>query len=231
MKGAFCVNEWLIEQGDLVLKEAPARGASIEKTPVDWPKTKVWGWGGYYARLFFNVEGREPQGVIKPEDYEKERDAMIERLKAIRGPEGRTLGDAGHQAQRVLRRRPGRLSGPHGLFRRPLLAVGRHARAGGRCISSRTTPARTTPSTPRRGCISSTIRASRVGPAARHRHHRRRPDRPAKLGLPVPSDMKGQDHRMTEVASALPLRREPAFVSKEESVERPMCDRVMNRKA
>jgi predicted AlkP superfamily phosphohydrolase/phosphomutase len=88
MKGAFCINEWLIREGDLVLKEAPKKGASIEKTPVDWPKTKVWGWGGYYARLFFNVEGREPQGIIKPEDYEKEREAMIERLLAIKGPEG-----------------------------------------------------------------------------------------------------------------------------------------------
>ena len=88
MKGAFCINEWLIREGDLVLKEKPQRGASIEKTPVDWRRTKVWGWGGYYARLFFNVEGREPQGIIKPEDYEKEREAMIERLLAIRGPNG-----------------------------------------------------------------------------------------------------------------------------------------------
>jgi len=88
MKGAFCVNEWLIEQGDLVLKQASARGASIEKTPVDWGRTKAWGWGGYYARIFFNVEGREPQGIIKPEDYEKEREAMIRRLLAVRGPKG-----------------------------------------------------------------------------------------------------------------------------------------------
>ncbi|MDP2913829.1 MAG: alkaline phosphatase family protein [Candidatus Aminicenantes bacterium] len=88
MKGAFCINDWLIEEGDLVLKEIPKRGASIEKTAVDWPKTKAWGWGGYYARLFLNVEGREPQGVIKPEDYEKERDRLTERLKAIRGPRG-----------------------------------------------------------------------------------------------------------------------------------------------
>ncbi len=90
MKGAFCINEWLIEQGELVLKETPKRGASIEKTAVDWPKTRVWGWGGYYARLFLNVEGREPQGVIKPEDYEKERDILAAKLKKIRGPKGET---------------------------------------------------------------------------------------------------------------------------------------------
>jgi predicted AlkP superfamily phosphohydrolase/phosphomutase len=88
MKGAFCVNEWLIEQGDLVLKEAPKRGATIEKTPIDWDRTKAWGWGGYYARIFMNVEGREPRGIIKPEDYDKEREALAARLRRIRGPQG-----------------------------------------------------------------------------------------------------------------------------------------------
>lgn len=88
MKGVFCINEWLIEQGDLVLKETPKKGASIEKTAVDWPKTKIWGWGGFYARLFLNVEGREPQGIIKPEDYEEEREALAERILNIRGPKG-----------------------------------------------------------------------------------------------------------------------------------------------
>lgn len=88
MKGCFSVNEWLIEQGDLVLKAKPDKPVSVEKLDVDWPKTKVWGWGGYYARLFLNVEGREPQGIIPAEDYEKERDALAERILGIRGPNG-----------------------------------------------------------------------------------------------------------------------------------------------
>ena len=88
MKGAFCVNEWLIDEGDLVVKERPRKPTSVDDLEIVWPKTKVWGWGGYYARLFLNVEGREPQGIIKPEDYEKERDALIERLVALRGPNG-----------------------------------------------------------------------------------------------------------------------------------------------
>ncbi len=88
MKGAFCINEWLIEQGDLVLKERPQSPVSLEKVEVDWSHTKVWGWGGYYARLFLNVEGREEQGIISPEDYEKERDLLAERIEAIKGPGG-----------------------------------------------------------------------------------------------------------------------------------------------
>ena len=88
MKGCFCVNEWLIEQGDLVVKERPQKPVSLDDLEIDWPRTRVWGWGGYYARLFLNVEGREPQGIIMPEDYEKARDELIERLLAIRGPKG-----------------------------------------------------------------------------------------------------------------------------------------------
>jgi len=88
MKGAFCVNEWLIEQGDLAVKERPVKPISLDDLPIDWPKTRAWAWGGYYARIFLNVEGREPQGIIPPERYEEERDALAERLRAIRGPNG-----------------------------------------------------------------------------------------------------------------------------------------------
>jgi predicted AlkP superfamily phosphohydrolase/phosphomutase len=88
MKGAFCINEWLIEEGDLVLKETPQKPESIEKLAVDWPRTKAWAWGGYYARVFMNVEGREPQGIVRPEEYEKERDSLAERIMSLSGPDG-----------------------------------------------------------------------------------------------------------------------------------------------
>lgn len=88
MKGAFCINEWLIENGDLVVREKPQAPVSLNEVDIDWSRSKVWGWGGYYARLFLNIEGREAQGIISPEDYEKERDALLERIQSIRGPEG-----------------------------------------------------------------------------------------------------------------------------------------------
>lgn len=88
MKGAFCINEWLIEQGDLVVRERPQSPVSMEKVEVDWSRSKYWGWGGYYARLFLNIDGREAQGIILPEDYEKERDALVEKLISIKGEDG-----------------------------------------------------------------------------------------------------------------------------------------------
>ena len=88
MKGAFCVNQWLIKKGYLKLKKPPPRGTSLTKAEVDWSKTRAWGWGGYHARIFFNVKGREPRGLVKPENYEKFRDQITDDLKAIQGPKG-----------------------------------------------------------------------------------------------------------------------------------------------
>jgi predicted AlkP superfamily phosphohydrolase/phosphomutase len=88
MKGAFCINEWLIEKGDLVVKEKPEEPVSLDHVEIDWARSKAWGWGGYYARLFLNIDGREIQGIISPEDYEKERDALVEKLQSIKGAAG-----------------------------------------------------------------------------------------------------------------------------------------------
>ena len=70
LDGGFCVNEWLVREGLLVLKSYPKEVTPFAKLDVDWEKTKVWSEGGYYARVFLNVKGREPQGVIDPADYE-----------------------------------------------------------------------------------------------------------------------------------------------------------------
>jgi predicted AlkP superfamily phosphohydrolase/phosphomutase len=52
----------------------------------------AWGDGGYYGRLFLNVKGREPQGIVEPARYEETRDELIEQLQAMLGPDGEPLG-------------------------------------------------------------------------------------------------------------------------------------------
>lgn len=88
MKGAFCIDEWFIKEGYLKLKKQPEKVTRLGDAEVDWSKTTAWGWGGYYARVFLNVKGRESQGVIEPEDYEKFRDMLADRIRRIRGPNG-----------------------------------------------------------------------------------------------------------------------------------------------
>jgi predicted AlkP superfamily phosphohydrolase/phosphomutase len=88
LHGGFCVNEWLVQEGLLVLEEYPSAVTPFGQLNVDWTKTRVWSEGGYYARVFFNVKGREPTGVIAPAEYEAFRNDMTERLCALPTPDG-----------------------------------------------------------------------------------------------------------------------------------------------
>jgi predicted AlkP superfamily phosphohydrolase/phosphomutase len=83
MDGGICINEWLLREGFLAVKEVPHTITPVEKLEIDWEKTRTWGEGGYYSRLFLNVKGREPHGVIEPQDYEKVRDELKEKLEAL----------------------------------------------------------------------------------------------------------------------------------------------------
>ena len=83
MDGGICVNEWLRQNGYLTLKTEPQGITRWTADLVDWEKTEAWGEGGYYARIFINVEGREPHGTVSRQDYESVRDALKARLEKI----------------------------------------------------------------------------------------------------------------------------------------------------
>ena len=92
MEGAICVNEWLQKKGWLKLKEQPKSQSKMKMDMIDWEHTKAWSEGGYYARMFFNVKGREPKGVIEQKDYEKFRDEVKSALEAIADERGKNIG-------------------------------------------------------------------------------------------------------------------------------------------
>ena len=103
LDGGICFNEWLIQKGYLTLKSYPDKPTPIGKTDVDWSKTKAWGDGGYYGRLFMNVRGREPQGTIDPGDYEKVRSDLAAEIEAIEGPSGRPIGTKAYRPEDLYR--------------------------------------------------------------------------------------------------------------------------------
>ena len=88
MKGAFCINEWLVQKGYLVLKSYPEEVVPFEKLDVDWSQTRAWGWGGYVGRLFINKQGREAQGIVGENEYEALRDELIQALKGEKDKTG-----------------------------------------------------------------------------------------------------------------------------------------------
>ena len=105
MDGGICINEWLRREGYLTLLDDPPEGrlSSFEKVEVDWSKTTVWGDGGYYGRIFLNVAGREPNGVIPADQYETFRANLAEHIKSIPAPDGAPLNTRVFAPQEIYR--------------------------------------------------------------------------------------------------------------------------------
>lgn len=92
MKGAICINEWLIEKGYLSLKDYPDHPMRLDIALIDWSKTSAWGDGGYYGRLFINMKERESHGVVHKRNYEAFRDRIKEEIEAIPDEAGLPIG-------------------------------------------------------------------------------------------------------------------------------------------
>jgi predicted AlkP superfamily phosphohydrolase/phosphomutase len=88
LDGGFAINEWLIREGLLVLEEYPTDLTPFEKLRVNWSKTRVWSEGGYYARVFFNVQGREPRGLVPQSEYQAFQDEIKTRLESLQDDKG-----------------------------------------------------------------------------------------------------------------------------------------------
>lgn len=92
MIGGVCINEWLLSKGYLHLLTEPSAPTQLSMNLVDWSKTLVWGEGGYYGRIFINVQGREPMGVLPQAEYESFRSKLAAEIAAIPDPQGNQLG-------------------------------------------------------------------------------------------------------------------------------------------
>lgn len=92
MDGGICVNEWLMQHNYLQLAERPIGITPFANVKVNWAETTAWGEGGYYARIFLNVRGREPRGFVDPNNYESTRSELIKRLEALGDESGRLIG-------------------------------------------------------------------------------------------------------------------------------------------
>ncbi|MEL7436153.1 MAG: phosphodiesterase, partial [Chloroflexota bacterium] len=86
------INEWLYEQGWLALKDAmPDTVTKLTNDMIDWENTRAWSTGGYYGRVFLNVAGREPSGMIAQSDYETVREELASLIRAIPDDKGNAL--------------------------------------------------------------------------------------------------------------------------------------------
>ena len=99
MVGGFCFNTWLMDQGYLHFKEPPTTRQKFHVKNVDWSKTRAWGEGGYYGRLFINLAGREPNGTVPRSSYETVRDEIKAKIEAVVDHQGQPMGNVAHRPQ------------------------------------------------------------------------------------------------------------------------------------
>lgn len=105
MDGGLCLNQWLHQEGYLVFKnEIPTgRLAKFNEMEVDWAKTTAWGDGGYYGRLWLNVQGREPQGLVPQADYERVREEIRGKLEKMVDHQGRPMHNICYKPEEIYR--------------------------------------------------------------------------------------------------------------------------------
>jgi len=107
LDGGFCVNEWLIREGLLAVKERPEKPSPLKPANIDWSRTKVWSEGGYYARVFVNVEGREPAGIVPAADYDRLLEDLRGRLEALPDDRGVPMGTRVYRPREIYRHQNG----------------------------------------------------------------------------------------------------------------------------
>lgn len=91
MKGSVNLNDYFLQEGLLTLNQQVPPGSRFAPEVVDWSRTRAWGWGGYYARVFLNVAGREPLGTIPAAQYEQVRDELANLIRALPDDQGRPM--------------------------------------------------------------------------------------------------------------------------------------------
>ena len=85
------LTDWLIKNRYMTLKEPIKEKQEFNLKMVDWSKTKVFAIGAYEGQIFINLKGREPEGIVEQEEYNKLIDELEKKLKNIKGDRNELL--------------------------------------------------------------------------------------------------------------------------------------------
>ncbi len=78
------LNRWLLDNGYLHLKEG-ADGRAEWLRDVDWSRTRAYCLG--LSGMFFNVKGREAQGIVEPDEIPALKREIADKLRGLRDEE------------------------------------------------------------------------------------------------------------------------------------------------
>jgi len=81
----FHLNTWLRERGYLAIKPSAERKPETSFLDVDWKRTLAYGVG--FNGLYVNLQGREGQGIVRPEQVTELAGRLTRELEALTDPE------------------------------------------------------------------------------------------------------------------------------------------------
>jgi len=88
LDGKLNVNDWLAAHGFLCLTEPVTTPRHLAQAPVDWQRTRAWA-RGYGGQIYLNVRGREPQGVVEPDEVDSVLTELEQRFAELTTDDGR----------------------------------------------------------------------------------------------------------------------------------------------
>jgi predicted AlkP superfamily phosphohydrolase/phosphomutase len=101
------LNTWLVENGYMTLR-GQSRGLNLEDLydpdtrffkNVDWSRTRAYSMG--LGKIYLNLKGREPKGIVAPEESDALRQEIIEGLLALRDEDGTRVVEAVYRPEDV----------------------------------------------------------------------------------------------------------------------------------
>jgi predicted AlkP superfamily phosphohydrolase/phosphomutase len=79
------------------------RAKGIAQSQIDWSKTRAFSAPIPQQGIYVNLEGREPNGIVKESEYEAVRDEVIERLSSLVDPDdGKPVVDRVYKREEVV---------------------------------------------------------------------------------------------------------------------------------
>lgn len=65
---------------------SPLRKVFLSDDDIDWTQTRVYASGFLFSQIYINLRGRDPQGIVAPDEYETLRDQLIAELSQVVNP-------------------------------------------------------------------------------------------------------------------------------------------------
>ena len=86
MEGAICINEWLVQEGYLVLRDAGGARHAVPRADVDWSRTRPGARAATTAGCASTSRAVSREGIVAAGGVRALRDELIERLEALPRP-------------------------------------------------------------------------------------------------------------------------------------------------